>query len=78
MVISKEEAQFIRENKAKILSILNKRLDEAIDVVLYEEDEKKREILRLWAKEMKEAILMIEGIGKIKEKKLGEKEFTGV
>jgi len=77
MKLIKKEADFIRQNREIISQIVSKRLEDCVSALLDEEDEKKRDILRLWAKEYKMALNTINNLAEIKDNK-EEKDFTGI
>jgi hypothetical protein len=73
---SKEEIAFIGMNKQYIKSICDKKYKDIIECLLVEKDPVKSEVLKLWAKECKEMVLVLDNYGKIVPKK--ETQHTGI
>ena len=79
MKFTKEEIEFIKISKETIKSFLKKRLEDVFDGILYEKENQKVEVLRLWAKEIRELIIAVDNLTDNKPKKTeGKKNNTGI
>jgi hypothetical protein len=76
MNLTKDQIQWVKENKDIILQIFEKFQEDVLDEMLVEEDEKKRETKRLWIKEMRNWIPLLKDVGK--QNKKTEKPYTGI
>lgn len=76
MKFTTEEIEFVKRNKPFIQSILQKKLEDVLDDMIYD-DEDKLGVLRLWAKELKELIITLDNVMKIKPK-IEKKKDTGI
>jgi hypothetical protein len=74
MKFTQEEIVFVKDNKVMIQGILDKKLTDILDDVMYSKDEEKVKVLRLWAREIKELILALDNLSKVKK----EKNDTGI
>lgn len=77
MIFTPKELDWIRTNREMIKSILDKKITDIVNSMIYEDDQARRETLRLWAKESKELIIALDNIGSVKPKEQKEK-FTGM
>ena len=68
---------FFKDNKVMIQDILKQRLEDVFNDILYEEDEDKVRVSRLWAVEIKELILTLDNLVKQKPEKT-KKQDTGI
>ena len=66
MKLTPEEKQFFKDNKVIIQSILKKKLEDVLDDVMYNKDEEKVKVLRLWAREIKELGIALENLTDVK------------
>jgi hypothetical protein len=76
MIFTDKELEFIKFNKPVIQSVLSKKLEDILNELVYEEDPIKTSVLKLWAKEMKELIVVLDNFKPMKTNK--EKPHTGI
>jgi len=74
MIFTDKEIEFFKSNKPVIKSILEKKLQDIISELIYEENNIKSEVLKLWAKEVKELITVLDNFKPLQEKK-GNNKF---
>lgn len=74
MKFTQEEIVFVKDNNVMIRSMLDKKLTDVLDDVMYSKDEEKVKVLRVWAREIKELILAVDNLSKVKK----EKKDTGI
>jgi len=77
MIFAPNEIEFIKRNKPVIQTILVKKLEDVLNDIIYEKDEDRVKVLRIWAKELKELNIALDNIMKAKSEKKKEKD-TGI
>jgi len=75
MIFNEKELSFINLNKPIIKGILEKKLEDTLNELIYEKDPVKTEVLKLWAKETKELIIVLENRKEVKKDK---NPYTGI
>jgi len=67
MKMTEEQKSFIRDNNRIIQEILEGKLEDIFNDMLYDKDEDKRKTARLWAVEVKELISALDNFTDVKE-----------
>ena len=78
MKITSEQKDFILRNRGMIQQILTERMNDYFNQVVDEPNSQRKEVLSMLVKEFRSALQMIENLGKQKEVKKPEEDFTGV
>ena len=81
MKFSKEEQEWVKANRLVLVPLLEKRLNDYVDKLINEKDEKQSELLKMFIKEAQALIVTINNICDLKDKKKRKKndpKFTGV
>lgn len=78
MEFNQEEIDFININRPIIQGILEKKLEDIFDDILYNKDEEKVKVLRVWAREVRELINVLDNFRKLKPKSKKKKNDTGI
>lgn len=74
MTLEKKQIEWIRGNKFQIAQILEKLIEDRKEQLVDEEDEEKREKLRMWVKELRIGLSILRGADVEKTKE----GFTGI
>ena len=75
-MLTKNEVQWLKRNKFQIAGILAKLIEDRKNDMVAEEDDIKREKLRMWIKELKLGLSILKKAEEKKDK--GDDEFTGI
>lgn len=67
MKLTPEQIAFIKDNRKMIQDILEGKLEDIFNDMLYDKDEDKRKTARLWAVEVKELISALDNFTEVKE-----------
>lgn len=80
MKITKKTQDWIKRNRPFILELLNGRLEDYINALIYEEDDEHSKVIKMWIRELKSDIKTVNNICTLKDKKKkkNEPDFTGV
>lgn len=77
MKFSPEELSWIGQNKVYLKSILEKKYQDILTEMIYEEDDIKAKVLKRWARECKDLVSVLSNAGKIAPKQETQKN-TGI
>jgi hypothetical protein len=69
MIFTKQELEFVKINKPVIQNILQKKLQDILDELLLEKDPIRTEVLKLWARETKDLVTVLQNFKPLKDVK---------